>query len=73
MTGSAITPAFGNSFGLPIEIVAMIINDYLNDADLIKLNQTSGDFDEIFKDFIPILKKNFIAIVGNPTPMNHSW
>ena len=61
MTGSAITPAFGNSFGLPIEIVAMIINDYLNDADLIKLNQTSGDFDEIFKDFIPILKKNFIA------------
>jgi hypothetical protein len=61
MSVSVITPAFGNSFGLPIEIVAMIINDYLNDADLIKLNQTSGDFDEIFKDFIPILKKNFIA------------
>lgn len=53
--------AFGNSFGLPIEIIGMIMNDYLNDADLIKLTQTSASIAEIVNLHIPFLKHKFLT------------
>ena len=61
MASSAIKPAFGNSFGLPIEIIAMIMNDYLNDTDIIKLTQTSNSIAEIVNLHIPMLKHKFLT------------